>query len=332
MRNLAKVLAVASIAATFSFAQYESYEDTENNEPWPTEEQASEQDESTGASESEEAEEATEAKAEKAAVKDTAQEESDDDIIKKVLEEKRARDAARKEEEKQKGINGEDMSAIDQTTSPSHKAQKATAGIGLRADFIIGGFWGTEDLEDGVDEPSGYGFDIGLTARFEMLDILWFTPEILFEAYWLEQDDEAFNREFNQMNLTVPLLFRAALPFYTRVYFEIGPQFSLNLSNNVVFDEDHRELHAPNGDGPDLIVENTFEETEIEQTVFAAGLTMGLGFYIIPDRLAFNVRFYAGLTELFPDAKSQLTDRDDNRIMVGTKLESIKLGLNFWFL
>lgn len=332
MRNLAKVLAVASIAATFSFAQYESYEDTENNEPWPTEEQASEQDESAGASESEEAEEATEAKAEKAAVKDTAQEESDDDIIKKVLEEKRARDAARKEEEKQKGINGEDMSAIDQTTAQSGRSQKATAGIGIRADFNIGSFWGTEDLEDGVDEPSGYGFDIGLTARFEMLDILWFTPEILFEAYWLEQDDEAFNREFNQMNLTIPLMFRAILPFCTRVYFEFGPQFSLNLSNNVVFDKDHREIHIPNGDGPDIIVENTFEETEIEQTVFAAGLTMGLGFYIIPDRLAFNVRFFAGLTELFPDAKSQLTDRDDNRIMVGTKLESIKLGLNFWFL
>lgn len=330
MRNLAKVLAVVSIAATFSFAQYEAYEDTENNEPWPTEEQASEQDESAGASESEEAEEATEAKAEKAAVKDTAQEESDDDIIKKVLEEKRARDAARKEEEKQKGINGdEEMSAIDQTTSPSHKAQKATAGIGLRADFIIGGFWGTEDLEDGVDEPSGYGFDIGLTARFEMLDILWFTPEILFEAYWLEQDDEAFNREFNQMNLTVPLLFRAALPFYTRVYFEIGPQFSLNVSNEVSFDEDHSELHVP---GSDIVIQNTYKEDDMEQTVFAAGLTMGLGFYIIPDRLAFNVRFYAGLTELFPDAKSQLSDRDDNRIMVGTKLESIKLGLNFWFL
>lgn len=330
MRNLAKVLAVVSIAATFSFAQYEAYEDTENNEPWPTEEQASEQDESAEASESEEAEEATEAKAEKTAVKDTTQEENDDDVIKKVLEEKRARDAARKEEERQRALNGEDMSAIDQTTAQSGRSQKATAGIGIRADFNIGSFWGTEDLEDGVEEPDGYGFDVGITARFEMLDILWFTPEILFEAYWLEQDDEAFNREFNQMNLTVPLMFRAILPFFTRVYFEVGPQFSLNVSDEVVFDGDHSKLVVP---GSDIVIDNTFEETEIEQTVFAAGVALGLGFYIVPDRLAFNVRFYAGLTELFPDARSPLSDREfDDRIMVNTKLYSIKLGLNFWIL
>lgn len=329
MRNLAKVLAVVSIAATFSFAQYEAYEDTENNEPWPTEEQASEQDESTEASESEEAEEATEAKAEKTAVKDTTQEENDDDVIKKVLEEKRARDAARKEEERQRALNGEDMSAIDQTTAQSGRSQKATAGIGIRADFNIGFFRGTEDLKNGVDEPSGYGFDAGITARLEMLDYLWFTPEILFEAYWLEQDEEEFTRQFDQMNITIPLMFRAILPFFTRVYFEVGPQFSLNLSNNVVFDEDHSKLHAP---GSDIVIDNTFDEPDIKQAVLAAGATLGLGFYIIPDYLAISARFYLGLTELFPDATSPLSDRDDEKIMVGTKLTGFKFGLNFWFL
>lgn len=330
MRNLAKVLAVVSLATTFSFAQYEAYENTEDNEPWPTEEQSDDQGESTEASE---AEEAAEAKAEKAAVKEEAEEESDDDVIKKVLAEKRARDAARKEEEKQKKANGyEETSAVDNTDIRAGKNQKPTAGIGLRADFNIGSFWGTDDLEDGVDEPSGFGFDVGVTARFEMLDILWFTPEILLEAYWLEQDDEAFNREFNQMNITVPLMFRAILPFYTRVYFEMGPQFSLNLSNKVAFDEDHSDFTIRNNDGSTTTIHNTFEEPDIEQTVFAAGIAMGLGFYIIPDRLSFSVRFYAGLTELFPDAKSPLSDRDDDKIMIGTKLNSIKLGLNFWIL
>lgn len=328
MRNLVKTLAVVSLAATFSFAQYEAYEDTENNEPWPTEEQ-SEQEES---SENNEAEEAPEAKTEKVATKDTVQKVEEEDAVSKVLAQKRARDAARKEAEKQKALRGEEeMSAIDKTTQPS-KAQKATAGIGIRGDFSMGFFRGTEDLEDGVDEPSGYGFDAGITARLEMLDYLWFTPEILFEAYWLEQDEEAFTRQFDQMNITIPLMFRAILPFCTRVYFEFGPQFSLNLSNNVVFDEDHREIHIPNGDGPDIIVENTFDEPDIKQAVLAAGATLGLGFYIIPDYLAISARFYLGLTELFPDAESPLSDRDDGKIMVGTKLTGFKFGLNFWFI
>lgn len=328
MRNLVKTLAVVSLAATFSFAQYEAYEDTENNEPWPTEEQ-SEQEES---SENNEAEEAPEAKPEKVATKDTVQKVEEEDAVSKVLAQKRARDAARKEAEKQKALRGEEeMSAIDKTTQPS-KAQKTTAGIGIRGDFSMGFFRGTEDLEDGVDEPSGYGFDAGITARLEMLDYLWFTPEILFEAYWLEQDEEAFTRQFDQMNITIPLMFRAILPFCTRVYFEFGPQFSLNLSNNVVFDEDHREIHIPNGDGPDIIVENTFDEPDIKQAVLAAGATLGLGFYIVPDYLAISARFYLGLTELFPDAESPLSDRDDGKIMVGTKLTGFKFGLNFWFI
>lgn len=331
MKNFARILASVSLAATFSFAQYVEYED---NEPWPTsEDQESAQEESAATeSEASEAEEATEAKAEKAAVKDTAQKAEEDDAVSRVLAQKRARDAARKEEERQKALRGEsEMSAIDQTTQPS-KAQKATAGIGIRGDFSMGFFRGTEDLEDGVDEPSGYGFDAGITARLEMLDYLWFTPEILFEAYWLEQDEEAFTRQFDQMNITIPLMFRAILPFCTRVYFEFGPQFSLNLSNNVVFDEDHREFHIPNGDGPDIIVENTFDEPDIKQAVLAAGATLGLGFYIVPDYLAISARFYLGLTELFPDAESPLSDRDDGKIMVGTKLTGFKFGLNFWFI
>lgn len=328
MKNFAKIAATVSLAAAFSFAQYVEYED---NEPWPTsEEQENAQEEpSVAESEQNSTEEDIESKAKEVATKDTVQKSEEDDAVSRVLAQKRARDAARKEEERQKALRGEsEMSAIDQTTQPS-RAQKATAGIGIRADFNIGNFWGTEDLEDGVEEPGGYGFDIGVTAHFEILDILWFTPEILFEAYWLEQEEEAFTRQFNQMGITIPLMFRAIFPFCTRIYFELGPQISLNLSNEVSFDEDQSKLHVP---GSDIVVDNTFEEPEIEQSIFAAGVAIGLGFYIVPDRLALDVRFYAGLTELFPDATSPLSDRDDEKIMVGTKLYSIKFGLNFWFL
>lgn len=321
MKNFAKILATISITAAFSFAQYTEYED---NEPWPTSEnQENAQEESITNTQEE-------SSPENITIKDSHQKKEEDDAVSRVLAQKRAKDAARKEEERQKALRDEqELSLIDQTTANSNKVQKSTAGIGFRADFNIGSFYGTKDLEDGVDEPSGYGFDVGITARFEILDILWFTPEILFEAYWLNQEEEAFNREFNQMNLTAPLMLRAILPFFTRVYFEVGPQLSINISQKSEFDTDHSEIHVP---GSDIVLPNTYKEDDIEQTTFALGFSMGLGFYIIPNYLAFNIRFYAGMTELYPDAKSNLSERDDNRIMYGTKLNSIRLGLNAWFL
>lgn len=318
MKNFARILASVSLAATFSFAQYVEYED---NEPWPTsEDQESAQEESAATeSEASEAEEATEAKAEKAAVKDTAQKAEEDDAVSRVLAQKRARDAARKEEERQKALRGEsEMSAIDQTTQ-APRTQRATAGIGIRADFNIANYWGSTELEDDIDEPTGMGFDVALTARFEILSVLLFVPEFHFEAYWLDHDEDGFTREFNQMNLSLPLMFRAVL--LSRFYAEVGPQFSLNLTNDVTTGS--TTLKVPGAE--DIVVENTYQE-EIEQTSFAFGVTLGLGFYIIPDRLSISARFYAGLTELYPDAKSQLID------LKGTKLNCIKFGLNFWIL
>lgn len=308
MRNLAKLFAAVSLAATFSFAQYVEYED---NEPWPTSENEEQQDSSATES----------ADSASAKVEKKAAQEPEEDVVAKVLAQKRAADKARKEQEEQEAIRKQKEAEAE----AAKKGSRSTAGIGLRGDFNFANFWGTEDLEDGVDEPSGIGFDVGLTARFEMLSVLWFTPEFHFEAYWLEQEEESFKRQFNQMNLSLPLMFRAVL--HSRVYFEIGPQFSLNVSNESTFDKDNSKIHVP---GTTITVDNTFDESDLTQTTFAAGATMGLGFYVIPDRLAISVRFYAGLTELFPKAKSPLSDRDDDRIMVGTKLNCIKLGLNFW--
>lgn len=308
MRNLAKLFAAVTLASTFSFAQYVEYED---NEQWPT-------------SEEQEAEEAAKKEAEqkaKAEAEKKAQE-PEEDVVAKVLAQKRAADAARKEQEQQEAIRKQK----EAEALAAKKASRSTAGIGFRADFNLAYFWGSKDLEDGVEEPSGYGFDIGFTTRFEMLDVLWFTPELHFEAYWLEQEEESFTRQFDQMNISLPLMFRAVL--HPRVYFEAGPQGSVNISNKCTFDKDNSKLHVPGAD--DIVVNNSFDETEIEQTSFALGASMGLGFYIIPDYLSVSVRFYVGMTEIFPEAKSPLSEREDDRIMVGTKLSCVKFGLNGW--
>jgi hypothetical protein len=70
---------------------------------------------------------------------------------------------------------------------------------------------------------------------------------------------------------------------------------------------------------------------------------MGVGFYIIPDHLSINARFYVGLADLYPDATSVMLYEDDSnkdrkvkesdcKVMEGTKLRAINLGLSLWFL
>lgn len=239
-------------------------------------------------------------------------------------------------------IQQDSISEIDKTTAepPAKKVRNATAGIGIRGDFNFANYWGTEELNGADGEASGWGFNFGITARFEIIDVLWFTPELHFEYLKLTQDYDEINIQLKQSNLTLPLLLRAVL--HPRVFFEAGPQLSLNLNYDLEYDADKKDIHVAG-------LDQTFErpkdfDDNIEQATFAFGVAMGLGFYIIPDRLSVNARIYVGLTDLYPDATSiMLYEGEDNivngkvvpeksKVMVGTKLRTIKLGASFWFI
>ena len=223
------------------------------------------------------------------------------------------------------------ISEIDKTTAeqPAKKVRNATAGIGIRGDYNIADYWGTDNLNGADGEASGWGFDVGITARFEIIDVLWFTPELHFEYFKLSQDYDELEITMKQSNLVLPLLFRAVL--HPRAFFEVGPQLTLNLSND--FEYEKSEITLP-GLGP--IETPTDFDDKTDMSTFALGVAMGIGFYIIPDHLSVNARFYVGLTELYPDAQSvvlsESEDEKDQSIMKGTKLRAIKLGLSLWFL
>ena len=246
-------------------------------------------------------------------------------------------------------IKQDSISEIDKTTAEQSsnnartaglgiRAGSVTAGLGIRADYNFADYWGTEEMNGADGEASGWGFNVGITVRFEFLDVLWFTPELHFEYLKLAQDYDEINVDLKQSNLVLPLMIRAVL--HPRVYFEVGPQFSLNLSNDFEYDADRSEIHVPGA--PDIVVDKPKDfDDKIEQANFAFGVAMGLGFYIIPDRLSINARIHIGLTDLYPDATSVIlyegegsnkVDPDKCKIMVGTKLRTIKLGASFWFI
>lgn len=234
------------------------------------------------------------------------------------------------------------VSEIDKTTAeqPPRKVRNATAGLGIRADYNFADYWGTDNLNGADGEASGWGFNVGVMARFEIIDVLWFTPELHFEYFKMTQDYDEINIQLKQSNLALPLLFRAVL--HPRAFFEAGPQISLNLSYDLKYDAEKGDLHVP---GSDIVKERPTDfDDKIDQATFAFGVAMGLGFFIIPDRLSVNARIYVGLTELYPDATSvMLYEGEDNikdgkvvpeksKVMEGTKLRAIKLGASFWFI
>ena len=234
------------------------------------------------------------------------------------------------------------LSQIDQTTAEQpKKVRNATAGLGIRADYNIANHWGTEEMNGASDEASGWGFNVGITARFEIIDVLWFTPELHYEYFKLTQDYDEIEVQFKQSNLVLPLLFRAVL--HPRAYFEVGPQFSLKLSGDFEYDADRGDIHIPGADDIKVDKPHDFDDN-VEQATLAFGVDMGIGFYIIPDRLSVNARFYVGLSELYPDATSIILYEGDNnikdgkvvaeksKVLEGTKLRAIKLGASFWFI
>jgi hypothetical protein len=215
----------------------------------------------------------------------------------------------------------QDSHIVDPYTAP-HKRPRI--GIGARAAFIYGNFWGFKDLEaDGLEPPTGFGGEFGVVARYAIVDGLQFSPEITFRIFNLSHDEDEIERCYNQMFLDFSFYIRGILG--GGFFLEVAPQISINTSSEYTYDG-HK---------------NKFER--IEQAAAEFGLNFGAGYYIL-DNLSLNFRWYMGFTEVFPDVKydGDMNSIKDEKSKSSVKWASInlkgahtmmfKFGVTYWFI
>lgn len=218
-----------------------------------------------------------------------------------------------------------DAMPIDE--QPTYNPKKQKIGFGARASFIYGNFWGFKDLDD-LEEPSGFGADFGVAARFPITKGLLFTPEFAFRLFYLEHGDDDYTRNFDMTFLDFAFYVRGEIT--KAFYLEVGPQISINTSGDYTIES---ESGAYDG----------FEN--IEQSAFELGLNIGLGYHIL-DNLTVGLRWYMGFNEVFPDVKylDQLTadDYEGSKVkrsvkcsfsnLKGAHSMMFRLGVTYWFI
>ena len=223
----------------------------------------------------------------------------------------------------------DDTMPIDEQPTIAPK-KKQPFGIGARASFIYGNFWGFKKLDD-LEEPSGFGADFAITTRFAITKGLSFSPEIAFRLLYLEHGDEDYTRNFDMTFLDFAFYVRGEIS--KAFYLEVGPQLSINTSGDYTIESDSETFD---------IFEN------IEQSTVEFGINIGLGYHIL-DNLTVGFRWYMGFNEVFPDVKYYFEDitPDDYdskthkiKSSVKTSVSNLKgahsmmfkLGLTYWFI
>lgn len=193
-------------------------------------------------------------------------------------------------------------------------------GVGARAAFNYNKMYGLADdwnvYADNEDAPAGIGFEAGLAARLQIFPFMQFTPEVLFCYGKLTQDDGDMEREFKQMSIEFPLLFR--INPIDKFYLTVGPNLELNISD---------EIHINSGEmtlaGTDETFYHEFPE-DYDRNGFLMGVTFGAGYYVYKG-LSIDFRMNMGLTDVY-DGESLLID------LSGGKQMTFKFGLGYWFM
>lgn len=213
--------------------------------------------------------------------------------------------------------------AVDDVNNSRPAKKGHDMGVGARIAFDYGMMYGFEETDDNVDgDPTGIGFEGGLAARIEMVNNLYFVPEVNFSYLSTKHKYLELDRTYTSMSLEIPLLMRGIVA--ERFYVTAGPQLNLCLSSD--FEQKYPDFEF--GDMPDDFKEN------VEQAGFTFGIAAGAGVNIV-DGLFFDFRFYMGLMELFPDVKSasdNILDADSMIDMAGAKMMTIKAGFSYWFM
>lgn len=201
-------------------------------------------------------------------------------------------------------------------------------GIGIRLAFDYGRMFGfKEDLENDSDisgTPSGIGFEGGLMVRVQMIPNLFFAPEINIAHISTKHEYMHHERKYTTTDLEIPLMMRGIIA--DKFYVTAGAQINLTLSSEAKIDPIENSVL-------DITVQST---EKVEQSTFGLGIVAGAGYNIVAG-LFVDLRFYMGLTELYPDVKTlddvDFADGDYSLVnMSGARMMKIKAGLSYWFM
>jgi hypothetical protein len=322
MKKIWTLIACTLMAATVSFAQDDfDYEATEQTE---VESEATEQSEDQANDQSE----AVEEQAEDAASVQTAKQSNN-----QVANQTNIQQANQVNIQNNYYAQAETDKAEEQADNNSKPrlAESSTFGFGVRGAFNYARMYGfKEDPENDSDidgVPTGIGFDAGLMLRIQMIPNLHFTPEVNF-AYsstshsYLDKD-----RHYISTDIEIPLIIRGVVG--DMFYVGAGPQINFNISNEADIDATENQWGL------------TEDMENIESAKFSFGLTAGAGINVV-EGLFVDLRFYLGVTELFPDVKSldeyeagEKVQEGDNFSFIsmkGAKMMKFKVGMSYWFI
>ena len=322
MKKIWTLIACTLMAATVSFAQDDfDYEATEQTE---VESEATEQSEDQASDQSE----AVEEQAEDAASVQTAKQSNN-----QVANQTNIQQANQVNIQNNYYAQAETDKAEEQADNNSKpkRAERSTFGFGVRGAFNYARMYGfKEDPENDSDidgVPTGIGFDAGLMFRIQMIPNLHFTPEVNF-AYsstshsYLDKD-----RHYISTDIEIPLIIRGVVG--DMFYVGAGPQINFNISNEADIDATENQWGL------------TEDMENVESAKFSFGLTAGAGINVV-EGLFVDLRFYLGVTELFPDVKSldeyeagEKVQEGDNFSFIsmkGAKMMKFKVGMSYWFI
>ncbi|MCQ2106520.1 MAG: outer membrane beta-barrel protein [Fibrobacter sp.] len=221
--------------------------------------------------------------------------------------------------------------------SPAKKGPNFS--IGAKVAFNYGMMFGFDEQDDEVDEdPSGMGFEAGLMGRIEMVNNFYFAPEVNFSYIKSTHNYNERERSYTTMAIEIPLLLRGVLA--ERIYLTAGPQISIGISNEVEI----KDKDVDYGDVPEYM------KDKIDPSSFEFGIAAGGG-YNVADRFFIDLRWYMGLTELFPDVAvigddivpkneewyevdsgKKYTGSRSIMNMAGAKMMKFKIGISYWFI
>ena len=205
-------------------------------------------------------------------------------------------------------------------------------GFGLRLAFDYGRMFGfKDDLENDSDisgTPSGFGFEGGIMVRVQMIPNLFFAPEINVAYISTNHEYMDHERKYTTTDLEIPLMLRGVIA--DKFYVSGGAQINLTINSKSEIDPIENS-----------VLNFKIETTEkVEQATFGVGIVAGAGYNIVAG-LFVDLRFYMGLSELYPDVKS-LDDYADGDTaeegeyslvnMSGARMMKFKAGISYWFM
>lgn len=212
------------------------------------------------------------------------------------------------------------------------KSDVNKTGFGLRLAFDYGRMFGfKDDLDNDSDisgTPSGFGFEGGLMVRVQMIPNLFFAPEINVAYISTNHEYMDHERKYTTTDLEIPLMLRGVIA--DKFYVSGGAQINLTINSKSEIDPIENS-----------VLNFKIETTEkVEQATFGVGIVAGAGYNIVAG-LFVDLRFYMGLSELYPDVKS-LDDYADGDTaeegeyslvnMSGARMMKFKAGISYWFM